>query len=154
MLIVVLSFLLLLPTFILSCHPECVYQCSNPVCSAICETVCQRARCDICYNVSNTTQCTATNRCTVSCGENQCESDQCPYCTTQCSASICNGNTNCHIQCQAPECSWKCRKPTRIECPPPVCQIQCELPACQHQSSIKNNVSFIILFFIAMYHYI
>ncbi len=36
------------------CHPECRWQCDDPVCPAVCHPVCERPKCQIhCEGVSN-----------------------------------------------------------------------------------------------------
>lgn len=142
----------MLPYFINCCHPECHYECDDPVCYAICEPTCQPVLCEACYNTSNNIICSSTAGCYITCPIDQCESDSCPQCETQCNPLICNNNPICFIQCQETMCSWSCRVPTLHECPAPVCQLQCEMPACEYQNGIKTNMSFILLFFIMIFN--
>jgi len=121
------------------CHPECTWQCDDPVCPAQCHPVCKHPRCQMQCEETPCAQCTVKcekPECTVRCPKDMCESDSCPQCETVCSPA------KCHTSCIAPEpvcsplceetqCDWKCKKP--VMCPKPKCELQCEKPACEAQ---------------------
>jgi len=122
------------------CHPECTWQCDDPVCPAQCHPVCKHPRCQMQCEETPCAQCTVKcekPECTVRCPKDMCESDSCPQCETVCSPA------KCHTSCIAPEpvcsplceetqCDWKCKKP--VMCPKPKCELQCEKPACEAQN--------------------
>lgn len=115
--------------------PVCHWSCDDPQCSAVCEPVCIEPVCEVCVNITSLT-CVATHRCTTQCpvDSDQCEPDSCPQCVTMC-PNLCHGKLNCSVQCLAPDCSWRCRKPTLRECPAPICVLQCEHPSCEYVNS-------------------
>ena len=132
-----LTLLLLLPLLDVAgtCHPECSYECDNPVCAADCRPVCLPPVCAVCLNTTGTPVCYGTDKCWLYCPVDQCESDECPACATMCPNSTCNGFDDCFMLCEEPECSWECQKPTN--CPLPTCLLQCEMPACPHSSTAR-----------------
>lgn len=107
-----------------ACHPECRYQCSDPVCTATCAPVCERPACSM---INNTEPCEP--RCSVECAADQCESDQCPACQVLCEAPPARCGPHAEIQCGPLACAWQCEIPVR--CPKPICHLQCEKPACE-----------------------
>lgn len=117
-----------------SCHPECTWQCDDPVCPAICAPLCMPPSCQVCDNRTGTPVCQPYGACQISCPPNQCESDACPACEVQCT-NPCRYPT-CFVQCEEAQCAWQCQKPS---CPYPTCQLQCEAPACQ--AAIAGHVT-------------
>lgn len=119
--------LLIIPSFAFAsaCHPECHYACDDPVCLAICETVCEAPACE--FNQT----CGYSPSCSVQCPLDMCESESCPVCETVCAPPP--SETCGQILCEATSCSWKCRKP--FNCPKPLCELQCEQPACAYSAS-------------------
>jgi len=130
------------------CHPECRWQCDDPVCPAICHPVCERPRCQMQCEETACAKCTIHCEkpiCSVRCPKDMCEKDSCPQCETVCAPA------QCHTKCVAPDpvctplcektaCEWKCKKPSM--CPKPKCELQCEKPACevkQHCPCQCNN---------------
>jgi len=129
--VVLLSLLLALIGLSRACHPECRWQCDDPVCKAECRPVCKKPVCAIsCENEEDARRCTSPH-CWTKCPTDQCESESCPACETQCSRSFfCpNSRATCQIVCEAPQCAWECTKP--LNCLKPKCQLQCERPACE-----------------------
>jgi len=125
------------------CHPECRWQCDDPVCPAQCHPVCERPKCQMQCEQPPCADCTVhceRPACTVRCPKDMCEKNDCPQCETVCSPA------KCHSECIAPEpicsplceetkCDWKCKKPTL--CPKPKCELQCERPACDANPPIS-----------------
>ncbi len=138
--------LLFVITITSACHPECHYQCDDPVCFAICEPVCEDPVCQ--YQCENNATCTGTPHCSVRCPEDMCESDQCPACETVCSPAAigtdCFENV-CSPLCEETTCSWKCRLPSN--CPQPICELACDAPACEYTmgSLLKPSVTMIAI---------
>jgi hypothetical protein len=120
-----------------ACHPECSWQCDNPVCAAVCEPVCQPYNCSQCISTTTTTtECQKIHvGCAVNIQQDQCETDQCPVAELVC-ANLCQGISNCSITCAQLECGWSCQKPDN--CPYPVCQLNCEQPACEITSDAST----------------
>lgn len=112
------------------CHPECTYECSDPVCRADCQPVCKAPNCSIIYpmGVSPPVIVGEILECTIFCPPDICEAEACPVCEVICIRPICEDSTNCTVECQELECQWYCVKPT--DCPAPVCELQCEQAAC------------------------
>lgn len=122
------------------CHPECRWQCDDPVCPAICHPICERPKCEMKCDQTPCAECTvhcAKPKCSVRCPKDMCELESCPKCETICAPA------ECHTTCKAPEpvcspvcedtkCEWKCKKPTT--CPKPKCELQCEKPTCEAQT--------------------
>jgi hypothetical protein len=134
-------------TVIDSCHPECLYECNVPVCPAVCVPITIPPSCEACINHTNPLKCyNVDNDCYIHCPPNQCEQDSCPVCEVICSPDICNNIPNCFVECEETQSSWYCRKPTSIECPPPVCILQCEQPACAFSISSKIEIPINLLF--------
>jgi hypothetical protein len=134
----------LLPIFVAlstgqACHPECSYQCDDPVCPAACSPVCLPPVCSRCLNHSGVLEdCVATDQCYTRCPADQCEAEQCPACETLCPTGICRDAPDCVIQCEATQCGWRCTLP--LDCPLPVCVLQCEAPACAEPSAATAPV--------------
>jgi len=119
------------------CHPQCRWQCDDPVCPAKCHPVCERPKCQIQCEETACAKCKVhcdKPQCNVRCPKDMCEKKDCPKCETVCSPA------NCRTSCVAPEpvctpmceetkCDWKCKKPTT--CPKPKCELQCDKPACE-----------------------
>jgi len=119
------------------CHPQCRWQCDDPVCPAKCHPVCERPKCQIQCEETACAKCKVhcdKPQCNVRCPKDMCEKNDCPKCETVCSPA------NCRTSCVAPEpvctpmceetkCDWKCKKPTT--CPKPKCELQCDKPACE-----------------------
>jgi len=126
-----------------ACHPECRWQCDDPMCPAKCHPVCERPKCQIQCEETACAKCKVhcdKPQCNVRCPKDLCESKNCPKCETVCSPA------NCRTSCVAPEpvctpmceetkCNWKCRKPTT--CPKPKCELQCQKAACQAKAPAK-----------------
>lgn len=116
-----------------SCHPECHWQCDDPVCAAVCEPICQPPVCE--YQCMGNGTCPGhTPACSVNCPSDQCEVDMCPQCETICApppiaCSICSP------LCEQTNCTWRCRKPAPGSCQYPRCELQCELPACVYSAA-------------------
>jgi hypothetical protein len=122
-----LAWLLLLSQIAWACHPECTWQCDDPVCPAVCGFVCQPRVCSIVCPYRR--PCPIEPRFFNHCPPDQCESDECPACEilVEGLAEFC---PFCNGTCEELECAWQCRKP---DCPYPKCILQCEEPACQYQ---------------------
>lgn len=124
----------------LGCHPECRYACDDPVCLAVCETVCELPACE--FNQT----CGYSPSCSVRCPPDMCESDTCPQCETICSPPP---SPSCgDILCEATVCAWRCRKPTEAECRKPICELQCEQPACEYAGVATLGVSIWLILFL------
>jgi hypothetical protein len=120
-----------------ACHPQCRWQCDDPMCPAKCHPVCERPKCQIQCEETACAKCKVhcdKPQCNVRCPKDMCEKKDCPKCETVCSPA------NCRTSCVAPEpvctpmceetkCDWKCRKPTT--CPKPKCELQCQKSACE-----------------------
>jgi hypothetical protein len=149
----------------LACHPECTYQCDDPVCKAVCNYVVVRnVNCNVQCNGSYTPlrgQCFQTPACHIIVPDDQCESDSCPVAQVQCGSVYCNPapprGIVCSTLCEEVELAWKCRKPTIQDgCREPICELQCEQPACaatsdgvreaQTHSSLLGHVMIILLY--------
>lgn len=128
-----LVFVALLAASALACHPECRWQCDDPVCAAECSPVCREPVCEV---VCDDGASCGAPKCSVRCGggdAEQCEADSCPNCETVCDPPRCPASAGeCSILCEPPVCEWQCRKPRN--CPRPRCELQCEAPACQSTS--------------------
>lgn len=124
------------------CHPLCYYECSNPVCPAVCEPICSAPNCQICVNNTNSSDCSPwSSHCYVNCPIDQCESDECPACEVMCPVPQCPPGKHCYVQCTELHCTWKCMKPN---CPYPVCVLQCEAPSCPFSASVKNKFNLLM----------
>jgi hypothetical protein len=147
----ILLFIIIFPYAIQTCHPECNYACTDPVCAASCKIITSTPRCDICFRdlERNTSICSSINNknCVVSCPPDECESDQCPSCEILCNP-LCRDDPLCYIECQEIQSSWKCSVPTN--CPLPICVLLCEAPACQYSSNTRNSINIILLSFITL----
>jgi len=118
------------------CHPECRWQCDDPVCPAVCHPVCERPKCQIHCEETECAKCKIhcdKPQCNVRCPKDLCEKKDCPKCETVCSPANCRTqceapNAVCTPMCEATKCDWKCKKP--ITCPKPKCELVCERPAC------------------------
>ncbi len=114
------------------CHPECSFQCDDPVCPALCsfscpDTLCQTAPCD-------DSDCTCE-----SFGELQIKECRllahaaCPECDVGRSGRNCQNQAGrsctCQTSCDAQPCTLSCQTPSF--CPEPRCELQCESPACE-----------------------
>jgi len=118
------------------CHPECRWQCDDPVCPAQCHPVCARPKCEMQCQETACAQCTVhceQPECSVRCPKDMCEKDECPKCETVCAPAECRPTciapeANCAPLCVETQCNWSCAKPTT--CPRPKCELQCEKPKC------------------------
>jgi len=119
------------------CHPECRWQCDDPVCPAVCHPVCERPKCQIQCEETECAKCTVhcdKPQCNVRCPKDLCEKKDCPKCETVCSPANCRTSCVapdpvCTPMCEETKCDWKCKKPTT--CPKPKCELQCDKPACE-----------------------
>lgn len=125
-----------------ACHPECTYQCDDPVCPASCVPVCLRPVCEVCVN-SSSLICYPLDGCYVRCPADMCESDSCPQCETICSSNACLNIPNCTVLCEEVQCAWQCSKPTN--CPYPTCLLQCEMPACPFSGATHSYTMLLLL---------
>ncbi len=119
----------------LAAHPECTWQCDDPICAADCIPVCEAPVCTyMCEPVDDITVTCKTPQCHVSCPADQAEMDACPQCETICAPLKCKpaAVANCSILCEETECSWWCVTPS--DCPRPICELQCEAPACEGEA--------------------
>jgi len=128
-----------------ACHPQCRWQCDDPVCPAKCHPVCERPKCQIQCEETACAKCKVhcdKPQCNVRCPKDMCEKNDCPKCETVCSPA------NCRTSCVAPEpvctpmceetkCDWKCKKPTT--CPKPKCELQCDKPACEAKKPVPKK---------------
>ncbi len=146
-------FLLLLVNGGNGCHPECRYECNDPVCEAECTSVFKPLNCRV--------QCTGnyTGNCRYACDilqpPNECESEHCPAAEIVCTELHClglPGGITCEVLCDALQGSWKCTKPSEQNCPLPECELMCDAPACAYSSlgTISIASIFIILFILAI----
>jgi len=118
------------------CHPECRWQCDDPVCPAKCHPVCERPKCQIHCEETECAKCKIhcdKPQCNVRCPKDLCEKNDCPKCETVCAPANCRTqceapNAVCTPMCEATKCDWKCKKP--VTCPKPKCELVCEKPAC------------------------
>jgi len=121
------------------CHPECRWQCDDPVCPAQCHPVCARPKCEMQCQETECAKCTVhceQPECSVRCPKDMCEKDDCPKCETVCAPAECRTTcvapeANCAPLCEETQCNWSCAKPAT--CPRPKCELQCEKPACDIQ---------------------
>jgi len=125
------------------CHPECRWQCDDPVCPAQCHPVCERPKCQMQCEETPCAQCTVhceKPACNVRCPKDMCEKAACPKCETVCAPAECRTTCVppepvCTPMCEETRCDWKCRKPTL--CPKPKCELVCEKAACLAHSHKK-----------------
>jgi len=123
------------------CHPECKWQCDDPVCPAVCHPVCERPKCQIQCEETECAKCVVhcdKPQCNVRCPKSLCEKESCPKCETVCSPANCRTKcvapeANCSPMCEPTKCDWKCKKP--ISCPKPKCELQCDKPACEARAA-------------------
>jgi len=119
------------------CHPQCRWQCDDPVCPAKCHPVCERPKCQIQCEETACAKCTVhcdKPQCNVRCPKDMCEKNDCPKCETVCAPANCRTSCIapepvCTPMCEETKCDWKCKKPTT--CPKPKCELQCDKPACE-----------------------
>lgn len=127
----------------MACHPQCRYQCDDPVCSAVCQPVCATPNCEIVYKVGDGNYTTLPNyspTCTCSCANDGCEADQCPQCQALCEEfTSCPEGAICEIHCLPIQAYWYCQKPK--DCPLPSCQSFCEQPSCQYEGEPPTSTS-------------
>jgi len=124
------------------CHPECRWQCDDPVCPAQCHPVCARPKCQMQCEELEAAKCTVEcerPQCSVRCPKDMCEKNDCPQCETVCSPAQCRTTCvapkpRCLPLCEETKCDWKCKKPTL--CPKPKCELLCEKPACEAQDPV------------------
>lgn len=137
------SSLLLLSIFKYSfgCHPECTWQCDDPVCPADCTIHAGPLNCTVMCS-DNGHYCYPP-RCTHECLDNVCETDMCPICSILCEAPRCRFvplGVRCETMCSQGMFSWSCKKPKN--CPYPKCELMCEKPACETTNSgIKTQIN-------------
>jgi len=118
------------------CHPECRWQCDDPICPAVCHPVCARPKCEMQCQEAACAQCTVhceQPECSVRCPKDMCEKEDCPKCETVCAPAECRTTciapeANCAPLCEETQCNWACAKPST--CPRPKCELQCEKPKC------------------------
>lgn len=111
-----------------ACHPECRWQCDDPVCPAACEVTCT----DACSTgPCDDQECTCESFTEPVVGE--CTpplSQQCTICNIEQTGRRCekpNGERcTCELDCEQ-QCFWECQTPN---CRKPTCELQCEQPAC------------------------
>lgn len=118
-------------------HPECHYECDDPVFAAECIPLCMPTVCEAQCECGGppTLNCDPL-QCIVRCPPDQAETDQCPQCETVCKPLHCYPyHFPCSPLCQETQCNWLCKKP-RIR-PQLHCQAQCEMPAC---SAVKRTI--------------
>jgi len=122
-----------------TCHPECRWQCDDPVCPAQCHPICDRPKCQVQCEEPPCASCTVhceRPECSVRCPKDMCEKESCPQCETVCAPAACHTQCIspapvCSPMCEEVNCNWKCAKPTL--CPKPKCELACEKPACEDQ---------------------
>lgn len=121
----------------LACHPECHWQCDDPVEAADCSPRCESPNCE--YNCDDPKHLPndKTPNCIVRCPEDQCELDECPQCETICYPPR-HLDDGCHILCEALVCEWDCREPTIRK---PICELVCEQPTCAADQSMTPLVA-------------
>jgi hypothetical protein len=145
--------LLFFIAFAFSCYPQSRWlcdnpcdnwQCDDPVCSTICEPICNTSC--VCFNPD--TNSSYPKHCDARCPPDQCASDACPTCETICTAC----KINYHALCEQTSCQWKCiedpacPKPTcepistTITCAEPRCELQSEMPACMYNTGIRFSL--------------
>jgi hypothetical protein len=118
------------------CHPECRWQCDDPVCPAKCHPVCERPKCQVQCEETECAKCKVNcdkPKCNVRCPKDMCEKDTCPKCETVCAPAVCHTSCvapepKCTPMCEETKCDWKCAKPTL--CPKPKCELVCDAPKC------------------------
>jgi len=118
------------------CHPECRWQCDDPVCPAKCHPVCERPKCQVHCEELEAAKCTANcdkPKCNVRCPKDLCSKEDCPKCETVCSPAVCRTaciapEPKCTPLCQETKCDWKCKKPSL--CPRPKCELVCDKASC------------------------
>lgn len=87
----------------MSCHPECSWQCDNPICDADCHPYCEDPVCEV--SCQEGFECSEIPNCTVVCAPDQCENDNCPMCETVCQP-LSSCPEECQILCEETQCSW------------------------------------------------
>jgi len=114
-----------------ACHPECRWQCDNPVCPALCQVTCKKNPCSSSTCTDQSCRCASSTDPVIT----QCEgplTGNCATCTVGQSGLNCRTaggyNCQCETQCTTESCSWTCQTP--ISCPKPTCHLECESPAC------------------------
>jgi len=125
------------------CHPECRWQCDDPVCPAKCHPVCERPKCQIQCEETACARCKVhcdKPKCNVRCPKDMCEKHDCPKCETVCSPANCRTSCIapepvCTPMCEETKCDWKCKKPNL--CPRPKCELVCDKPACEAKKPPK-----------------
>ena len=127
----------------LACHPECRYQCDDPVCPAKCQAICSQPNCNILYKVGDgnfTVLDGFSPNCNCQCTNDGCEADQCPQCEALCEEfTSCPEGAICEIQCLPIQANWYCEKPTN--CPKPICELSCESPACAYEGVPQTTIA-------------
>lgn len=138
----ILLFLLLLPSVVLSCHPQCRWACDDPVCQAECYSVCQPPKCDVQCTGGGGTNCSPN--CWIHKNADQCESETCPQAEIKCAQLTGEACTGCQVLCEPPVCSWHCIKPI-YHCKEPTCVLQCERPACEYNVNSSGGTTMSVM---------
>ncbi len=112
-----------------SCHPTCRWQCDDPKCPAICDTVCGETEC--LQTTCDDPDCHCSSFGTLETLNCSPLANDCPLCEVGRSGIDClNGQgqaCSCAVRCQTRECNLVCHKPA---CPKPQCELVCEQPPC------------------------
>lgn len=120
------------------CHPECTWQCSDPICPALCEincnegcstTACDNAGCTCSSFID-----TSINNCPAPLDS------PCPVCDVTEKGQGCQNlqgdSCQCELSCEQ-YCTWDCQTPNN--CPKPTCELQCEKPACEANNDFLSK---------------
>ncbi len=129
-----------------TCHPECRWQCNDPVCFADCKPACEKPNCTVvCDDPADSFGC-GRPHCRMACPEDMCEADSCPACAIECTDYFyCpHGREGCAVECEEPVCAWECTSPVNT-CALPHCELQCEEPACAASSAARED-AYTVLF--------
>ncbi len=141
-----------------TCHPECRFQCDDPVWPAVCKIITQPPKCII--QCSGPILGTPLQYCgNLTCAvhqpaPDQCQMDQCPIVEITCLPLVCVGLPNgvsCEPLCEAPVAAWSC---TPGPLPPITCIPVCDKPACEATSNTtkrtQSQIGLIMLLFLLL----